>query len=120
VGGHYGRCARSAESRGRRLGVVASRLRKRQEPLPPGGWRRKPSARHPGRAGSHLRGGGVREEMERPVEPTAFYRWARWLQVFRMVLAVSVMPASFPCLAQGKERPVQHPTFYRTIQIDGL
>ena len=32
---------------------------KRQEPLPPGVWRRQPSARHPGRTGSHFRGGGV-------------------------------------------------------------
>jgi hypothetical protein len=39
-----------------------------------------------------------------------------------MVLVVSVMLASFPLLAyaQGKERPVEHPTFYRTIQIGGL
>jgi len=35
---------------------------------------------------------------------------------------VSAMLASFPLLAQaqGKERPVEHPTFYRTTQIDGL
>jgi len=35
---------------------------------------------------------------------------------------VSVMIASFQLLAQGqgKERPVEHPTLYRTIQIDGL
>ncbi len=38
----------------RRFGVAARRLRKRQEPLPPGVWRRKPSARYPGRAGSDL------------------------------------------------------------------
>src|SRR3954471_9821347 len=39
-----------------------------------------------------------------------------------MALVVSVMLASFQLLAQaqGKERPVEHPTFYRTIQIDGL
>jgi len=38
------------------------------------------------------------------------------------ILVVSVMLASFQLLAQaqGKERPVEHPTFYRTIQIDGL
>jgi len=37
-------------------------------------------------------------------------------------LALSVMLASFPSLAkaQGKERPVEHPIFYRTIQVDGL
>src|SRR5260370_38588095 len=37
-----------------------------------------------------------------------------------MALVVSVMLASFQLLAQGKERPMEHPTFYRTIQIDGL
>ena len=53
-------------------------------------------------------------------------RWTRCLQVSRMVLVVSVMLASFQLLghqllgAQGKERPVEHPTFYRTTQIDGL
>ena len=33
-----------------------------------------------------------------------------------------VLASSFQLLAQaqGKERPVEHPTFYRTIQIDGL
>src|SRR6184192_3279831 len=36
--------------------------------------------------------------------------------------ATGVMLASFQLLsqAQGKERPVEHPTFYRTTQIDGL
>ena len=39
-----------------------------------------------------------------------------------MALMASVMPASFQLLAhaRGKERPMGHPTFYRTIQIDGL
>src|SRR6202451_135375 len=48
--------------------------------------------------------------------------WTRCLQVFRMASLVSVMFASFPSLAQGqgKERPVEHPTLYRTVQIDGL
>src|SRR6266852_6238915 len=48
--------------------------------------------------------------------------WTRCLQVFRMALVVSVMLASFQLLAQvqGKERPVEHSTFYRTTQIDGL
>src|SRR5204862_6672041 len=42
--------------------------------------------------------------------------------VSRMALMVSVMLASFQLLAQaqGKEGPVEHPTFYRTIQMDGL
>ena len=48
--------------------------------------------------------------------------WPRFLQVSRMVLVVSMMPAIFqlPAHAQGKERPVKHPTFYRAIQVDGL
>jgi len=48
-------------------------------------------------------------------------RWTRCVQVSCMAL-VSVMIASFQLLAQGqgKERPVEHPTLYRTIQIDGL
>ena len=39
-----------------------------------------------------------------------------------LVVSVSVTLASFqvPAPAQGKERPVEHPTFYRTIQVDGL
>jgi len=39
-----------------------------------------------------------------------------------MALVVSVMLASFRLLAQaqGKERPMEHPTFYRTTQVDGL
>jgi pimeloyl-ACP methyl ester carboxylesterase len=39
-----------------------------------------------------------------------------------MVLVVSVLLASLPLLAQSQreESPVQHPTYYRTIQIDGL
>jgi pimeloyl-ACP methyl ester carboxylesterase len=48
--------------------------------------------------------------------------WTRGLQVSRVTLVVSAMLASFQLLvqAQGKERPVEHPTFYRTTQIDGL
>src|SRR3954463_4878922 len=46
----------------------------------------------------------------------------RCLHVSRTALVVSVLLASFQLLAQaqGKERRVEHPTFYRTIQIDGL
>jgi len=49
-------------------------------------------------------------------------RWARWLQTSCMALAVSMMLAIFqlPVHAQGKEHPVKHPTFYRTIEVDGL
>jgi hypothetical protein len=54
IGGHFGRCPRTAESRGRCFGVAARRLRKGQESLSPGVWSRKPSARHPGRVGSDL------------------------------------------------------------------
>src|SRR4051812_11785635 len=39
-----------------------------------------------------------------------------------MAFVVSALLASFQLLAQpqGKERPVEHPIFYRTRQIDGL
>ena len=37
-----------------------------------------------------------------------------------VALMVSVMLASLQLLAQGKEPPMEHPTFYRTTQIDGL
>jgi hypothetical protein len=49
-------------------------------------------------------------------------RWTRCLQVFRMALVFTALSAlfQFPTQAQGKERPVQHPTVYRTIQIGGL
>src|SRR5229473_2361935 len=49
-------------------------------------------------------------------------RWPRFLQVSRMVLVVSMMLAIFQLSAhaQGKERLVKHPPFYRTIQVDGL
>jgi pimeloyl-ACP methyl ester carboxylesterase len=52
-----------------------------------------------------------------------FYsRWLRFLQVFRMALFVPVTLGLFHlrAQAQGKERPMEHPTFYRTIQVDGL
>src|SRR5213082_775784 len=42
------------------------------------------------------------------------------LQISCTVLVVSVMLASFQLLAQDKERPMEHPIFYRTIKIDGL
>src|ERR1700730_12314025 len=49
-------------------------------------------------------------------------RWTRCVQVSCMALVLSVMLASFQLLAQnqGKERPMEHPTFYRTTRIDGL
>jgi hypothetical protein len=49
-------------------------------------------------------------------------RWTRCFEVSPVALVVSAMLASFQLLAQaqGKERPVEHPTFYRATQIDGL
>src|SRR5215831_11000012 len=49
-------------------------------------------------------------------------RGTQCFQVSCMALVVTVMLASFQLLAhaQGKERPMEHPTFYRTTQIDGL
>ncbi len=49
-------------------------------------------------------------------------RWPKFLQVFRVVLVVSMMLAIFhpPAHAEGKERPVKTQTSYRTIKIDGL
>jgi len=42
--------------------------------------------------------------------------------VTRVALVVSVMLASLPSQVQSqvKERPVEHPTFYRSTQVDGL
>src|SRR5437762_10894719 len=42
------------------------------------------------------------------------------MQQTTVTLFVSVMLASFQLLAQDKERPMEHPIFYRTIKIDGL
>src|ERR1700686_214711 len=49
-------------------------------------------------------------------------RWTRCLQVSCMAWVASVVLASFQLLAQapGKGHPMEHPTFYRTIPIDGL
>src|SRR5467141_919058 len=49
-------------------------------------------------------------------------RWTRCFRLSRIASAVFVVLLSFQskALAQGKERLVEHPTFYRTIQIDGL
>jgi len=46
----------------------------------------------------------------------------RCLQLSCVALVVFAMLASFQSLAQaqGKERPVGNPTFYRTIKMDGL
>src|ERR1700724_912179 len=49
-------------------------------------------------------------------------RWIRCLQVSCMALVASIVLASFQLLAQapGKGRLMEHPTFYRTVQVDGL
>jgi pimeloyl-ACP methyl ester carboxylesterase len=49
-------------------------------------------------------------------------RWVRCLLVACVTLALGGMLASVQCPTQAreKERPVEHPTSYRTIQIDGL
>jgi len=56
------------------------------------------------------------------MRPFYLYRWPRFLRVSRMVLVVSMMLAIFqlPAHAQGKERSVKYPSFYRTIGVDGL
>src|SRR5216684_7988069 len=49
-------------------------------------------------------------------------RWTLCLRVSGVALVVAVTLASVQALApaQGKERPVEPPTVYRTIQVDGL
>ena len=56
------------------------------------------------------------------MHPVHSLRWPRLLQVYRMALLVCMMLAIFrlPVHAQGKERLVKQPTFYRTVQVDGL
>jgi pimeloyl-ACP methyl ester carboxylesterase len=48
--------------------------------------------------------------------------WARCFRLSRIASTVFVVLISFQStvLAQGKDRLVEHPTFYRTIQVDGL
>src|SRR5438034_3129958 len=41
-------------------------------------------------------------------------------KVWFITRGAAVMLASFQLLAQAKERPMEHPTLYRTIKIDGL
>src|SRR3984893_1750563 len=40
--------------------------------------------------------------------------------ISRIVLVFSVTLPSFQLLAQGKKHSMEHPTFYRTTQIDGV
>ena len=44
----------------------------------------------------------------------------RGVLVSGLVFLVSVMFAPCRLLAQGKERPVEHPASYRTMEVDGL
>ena len=46
----------------------------------------------------------------------------RCWQIFHIALVISIMLASFelPVQAKGKERSMEYPTSYRTIQIDGF
>jgi hypothetical protein len=55
------------------------------------------------------------------MQPFYSSRWPGFLQASRLMLVVSMLLAIFqlPAFAQGKERPVKHSTFYRTI-VDGL
>jgi pimeloyl-ACP methyl ester carboxylesterase len=47
--------------------------------------------------------------------------WPRFVLVSRMVPVVSMMLAIVQLApAQGQDRSVEHPTFYRTTQVDGL
>src|SRR5450631_3362413 len=48
--------------------------------------------------------------------------WTRCFRLCRIASAVFVVLISFEfmALAQGKDRLVEHPTFYRTVQVDGL
>jgi pimeloyl-ACP methyl ester carboxylesterase len=56
------------------------------------------------------------------MHPLHSLRWPQLLQVYRTALLVCMMLAIFrlPVHAQGKERLVKQPTFYRTVQVDGL
>jgi hypothetical protein len=53
-----------------------------------------------------------------------FFRlnWTRCVRLSLPASAVFLLFVSFPspASAQGKEGPVEHPTFYRTAKIDGL
>jgi len=46
----------------------------------------------------------------------------RCWQIFHIALVISIMLASFelPVQAKGKERSMEYPTSYRTMQIDGF
>jgi hypothetical protein len=56
------------------------------------------------------------------MRPFSSPSWSRCLPTFRTALVISAMLASSysSVQAQGKERTVEHPTSYRTAQVDGL
>ena len=56
------------------------------------------------------------------MQPFYSPRWSRLSLVYRVELVLSMMLTivQLQAHAQGKERSVNHPTFYRTIQVDGL
>ena len=49
-------------------------------------------------------------------------RWTQRVQISWSTLVIAVTLTSFHILApaQGQDHPVEHATFYRTTQIDGL
>jgi pimeloyl-ACP methyl ester carboxylesterase len=61
---------------------------------------------------------------ERPSRaPSHIARWTRYLLiVWAVVIAIPVVPGSLQLQLRvyGKKRPMEHPTFYRTIRVDGL
>src|SRR5438128_675077 len=77
------------------------------DPVPPGVWRRKSSARHPGRTGSHLRSATRVTDM--------YHLRMSWLCLFGAVLALSS-----DTLAQPKESSMAQHVSYRTLKVDGL
>jgi PAS domain-containing protein len=91
VGGHFGRCPRATESRGRRSRVIAGSFRQREEPLPAGVGSRKPSARHLGRTGSHFRGARVKE---RPILNIMWYGVERTAMENELRRVVDALPPS--------------------------
>src|SRR4051794_22125509 len=95
------RCSRPAENRRCCIGVIPKRFWKGEKSVQISVWRRKPAAGHTGGAGNHFRGGAV-------------------MQVSHRALMVSAVLASLHLSGQGKELPMEHPTLYRTTQIDGL
>jgi pimeloyl-ACP methyl ester carboxylesterase len=47
-------------------------------------------------------------------------RWTRCWQLSCLMLAALLVSFHFPAQAWGKERPMDYPTFYRTLKVDGI